>query len=75
MPWIMEEEVLDLFLVASSGNNPSNTVQQPANYPRVLAVGGTGTQGNYNAYNYGDELDIVAPSASIVALGLNGSGG
>ena len=62
-------------LVASSGNNPSNTVQQPANYPRVLAVGGTGTQGNYNAYNYGDELDIVAPSASIVALGLNGSAG
>jgi len=64
---------LGAVLVAGSGNNPFSTVQQPANYPRVLAVGGTNTQGGYNAYNYGDVLDIVAPSTSIVTLGLNGS--
>lgn len=55
-------------LVAGSGNEANGIVQQPANYPRVLAVGGTNTQGEYNAYNYGAELDIVAPSTNIVTL-------
>lgn len=62
-------------LVAASGNDPNSTVQQPANYSRVLAVGGTTTQGSYNDFNYGNELDISAPSTSIVGLSVDGSVG
>lgn len=64
---------LGAVLVAGSGNEASNHVLQPANYPRVLAVGGTNTIGAWNEYNYGADLDLVAPSTGIVVLDGTGS--
>jgi len=63
-------------LVAGAGNNPSNQVQFPANYPGVLAVGGSLSTGNPNLnYNYGDDLDVVAPSAGVTTTSFFNNNG
>ncbi|HAT65707.1 MAG TPA: peptidase S8, partial [Flavobacteriaceae bacterium] len=45
-----------------SGNLGVNTIAMPANYPSILAVGGSTIGGNrQSSSNYGPLLDIVAP--------------
>ncbi len=61
-------------LVAASGNGGTTTVEYPAAYPSVIAVGAT-TYDNTRAYysNTGTALDLVAPGGTDQA-DLNGDG-
>lgn len=72
-----------IIIVAGSGNNglkdaSKNTMQYPAKYEEVIAVGATNkndmrgqfSKGTYSAT--GNELDFVAPGVYNVGLGLNG---
>ena len=56
---------LGTVLVAGAGNTPSSLVGFPANYSGVIAVGGTGREGEWNGFNHGFGLDVSAPSAEI----------
>jgi len=68
-------------LVASSGNTNSSSVDYPAAYDNVIAVGATnqsdercdpGDWGSGEGSNYGAELDVVAPGNSIYSITLGG---
>jgi subtilisin family serine protease len=59
-------------LIVSSGNNDSNEIVYPANYPWTIAVGATNESGQrvsknlgYSwGSNYGDHISIVAPGVN-----------
>lgn len=73
----MEEAVLyaeneGVLLVAATGNNGS-TVNYPAAFPTVLAVGASDERNLVPAYsNFGPEVDVVAPGQGIYTTGLRG---
>jgi serine protease len=49
-------------LVAASGNWEPYSIDYPANYPEVIAVGATDREDNRADYsNYGNNLNVVAP--------------
>ncbi|HWP48726.1 MAG TPA: S8 family peptidase [Candidatus Limnocylindrales bacterium] len=53
-------------IVAASGNDNSNTVEYPAAFPEVIAVGATNQQGIKAGFsNYGAYLSVVAPGQAI----------
>jgi len=76
-------------LVAASGNSDSSSVDYPAAYHNVIAVGATNQNdercdvddwgydfwGNPQGSNYGEELDVVAPGISIYTTLLGGGYG
>jgi subtilisin family serine protease len=60
-------------LVAAAGNTGSNFVLYPARYPNVIAVGAVDSTNNRAGFsNYGPELDLVAPGASIYSTVIGG---
>lgn len=62
-------------LVAAAGNTGSNFVLYPARYPNVIAVGAVDAANNrMGISNYGPELDLVAPGASIYSTLIGGYG-
>ena len=63
-----------VILVAPSGNLGVNTIAMPANYPSILAVGGSTIGGNrQSSSNYGPLLDIVAPAEEIMSIDIGGT--
>jgi len=76
-------------LVAASGNSNSSSVDYPAAYDNVVAVGATNKndercdvsdwgydlEGNPRGSNYGEELDVVAPGDNIHSTLLGGGYG
>lgn len=53
-------------LVGSSGNNSQSTVQMPANFDGVIAVGAVGANEVVPDFSsYGADLDVVAPGVGI----------
>ncbi len=65
---------LDVVVVAASGNSGRNTVEYPAAYPEVIAVGAVGANGGVVSYsNGGSGLDIVAPGGDM-SRDRNGDG-
>lgn len=62
-----------ILLVASSGNNANGTVQYPAAYNEVIAVGATTTSGDlWIDTSTGEELELVAPGEKILTSGFLG---
>ncbi len=57
----------DIVLVAAVGDNSSSTLPYPAKYPNVIAVGASTNNYKTPYTNYGDSLDVVAPSGSSLA--------
>ena len=61
-------------MVAASGNSGRNTVEYPAAYPEVIAVGAVGANGAVVSYsNGGSGLDLVAPGGDM-SRDRNGDG-
>ncbi len=57
---------LDATVVCASGNFFGNIVAYPARLPNCLAVGATDKNDDHPTFsNWGDELDLTAPGASI----------
>ena len=53
-------------VVAASGNDTAATLNYPAKYPEVIAVGATDSSDDVASFsNWGDELDIVAPGVDV----------
>ena len=53
-------------VVAASGNDGCDCLSYPANYPEVVAVGATRSDGSVAGFSsYGDNLDLVAPGSSM----------
>src|SRR5439155_13696515 len=64
----------EVVVVAAAGNNHVPTVQYPAVYPNVLAVGATRCDGQLAPYSsYGPRLDLVAPGGDM-KVDQNGDG-
>lgn len=54
-------------LIAATGNDTLSNIGYPACHPKVIAIGGVGTNLNrYISSNYGAGLDIVAPGEQIL---------
>ncbi len=64
-----------VILIAAAGNTGSGTVLYPARYPNVIAVGAVDNTNNHTGFsNFGPELDLVAPGASIYSSVIGGYG-
>ena len=62
-------------LVAATGNTGSGVILYPARYPNVIAVGAVDNTNNHASFsNFGPELDLVAPGASIYSTVIGGYG-
>ncbi len=62
-------------LIAAAGNTGSGTILYPARYPNVIAVGAVDSSNVHAGFsNYGPELDVVAPGASIYSTVVGGYG-
>jgi hypothetical protein len=60
-------------VVASAGNTPGDTAFYPAAYPEVLSIGAIGTDfRRANFSTWGQDLDLLAPGASILTTALGG---
>ena len=63
---INEAVSLGIPVVAASGNEGAGTLDIPAAYPHVIAVGATDAQGSPASFsNTGSGLDLVAPGEEI----------
>lgn len=61
-------------LVASSGNNSTDTPHYPSGFSNVISVGSIQENGARSSFsNYGSSLDLVAPGSQIITTRLNGS--
>jgi type VII secretion-associated serine protease mycosin len=61
----------DIVVVAAAGNIPAVSVDYPAAYPGVVAVGGVDQHGNHAEIAVsGPELILSAPAVDVVAPGL-----
>ena len=55
-------------VVASAGNQNSDTPQYPAGYPEVISVAAVDREDvRYERSNYGDEVDLTAPGVDVVS--------
>lgn len=67
-----------IIIVAAAGNNGSgeDTVQYPARYPEVIAVGAIESSHHRTDFSAtGDELDILAPGFGVMSTTMNGEYG
>jgi len=64
-----------VLLVAAAGNTGSGVILYPARYPNVIAVGAVDNTNNHAGFsNFGPELDLAAPGASIYSTVIGGYG-
>jgi subtilisin family serine protease len=61
-----------VIVVAAAGNTGGNFVLYPARYPNVIAVAKTNNTNNWDGSNYGPEVDLAAPGASIYSTTIGG---
>ena len=65
-----------IILVAAAGNDNSETLQYPAAYNHVIAVGATNRNDARSGFsNFGGWVDIMAPGSSILSSVPSGSTG
>ncbi|HEY2493698.1 MAG TPA: S8 family serine peptidase [Paenibacillus sp.] len=67
-----------IIIVAAAGNNGSgeDTLQYPAKYPEVVAVGAIESSHHRTDFSAtGDELDLVAPGFGVMSTTMNGGYG
>lgn len=67
-----------IIIVAAAGNNGAgeDTIQYPAKYPEVIAVGAVDSSHHRADYSAtGAELDLVAPGYGIISTTMNGGYG
>lgn len=63
-----------ILLISATGNNSNTTVQYPAAYTEVLAVGSMNENSEISDFtSVGDEMDIVAPGEKIETAGIFGT--
>lgn len=63
-----------VIFVTIAHNDGSNTIRCPGNLPMCITVGATDRNDVRAEFsNYGPEIDLVAPGASIVSVGSSGS--
>jgi type VII secretion-associated serine protease mycosin len=61
----------DIVVVAGTGNGPGISIEYPAAYPGVVAVGGVDKQGNHAEVSLtGPEVVLSAPAVDVVHPGL-----
>ncbi|AQA18004.1 hypothetical protein BST95_06875 [Halioglobus japonicus] len=60
---LVQARTEDIFVVGAVGNFPQSDPAFPASHPAVFAVAGIDSNGHLYRSNYGDEVDIAAPSA------------
>lgn len=62
-----------MLLIAAGGNTEGASIEYPAAYPEVMAVGATDNTGNkIQTTSDGEELEILAPGSQIPTTGLFG---
>lgn len=62
----------DIVLVAAVGNEATTGIGQPANYPGVLAIGGSDVFGDpVELFNHGPEMDLMAPGQDILTIHID----
>lgn len=60
-----------ILLIAASGNTPGGSVQYPADFPEVIAVGSTNAQGQIAEHtSMGEEVELLAPGEQVVTTGV-----
>ena len=60
-------------VVASAGNESTPTIEYPAGYDNVLAVGATTQRDQmWRGSSYGNWVDLAAPGQGLLALGISG---
>jgi len=59
-------------VLAAAGNTGANFVLYPARYPNVVAVAKTDSTNNWDASNYGPEIDLAAPGTAIYSTIVGG---
>ncbi len=65
-----------VIMVASSGNDGSDAPHYPSDYPEVISVGGSDSQGKrWKDSNFGGNLCLLAPAQSIITTTPNKSYG
>jgi hypothetical protein len=67
--WFLRERLhfanrLGVILVASRGNSGTNEERYPGTIgdPWILTVGGSDLEGGYGGYNFGKNIDVIAPA-------------
>jgi subtilisin len=61
-----------ILIVTAVGNNGSNVIQFPAQYPMTIAVGSVNDDLSYSNFsNYGDRVEMVAPGMNIYTTDRN----
>ena len=61
-----------VIVVAAAGNDGCDCMSYPANYPEVIAVGASDSNGTPASFSsYGTNLDVLAPGASIRSSSWN----
>jgi uncharacterized repeat protein (TIGR01451 family) len=69
-------EAHDVLVVVSAGNDNSDQLRYPASYDQVLAVGATTSAGTrWSLSNYGPNVDVMAPGATIYSCYWSASAG
>lgn len=65
-----------VIMVASSGNDGSDAPHYPSDYPEVISVGGSDSEGKrWKDSNFGGNLCVLAPAQSIITTTPNKSYG
>lgn len=65
---IIDAEAGGITVVCATGNNGVNFVNRPSNLPNVIGVGGLDESGKMADFsNYGEGLDVLAPSTNILS--------
>ena len=59
----------EVFITAATGNDNNDGIDYPASHNAVIAVGSSSDNQRSNFSNYGEGLDIVAPSGQTVGNG------
>ncbi|UCF43334.1 MAG: S8 family serine peptidase [Planctomycetota bacterium] len=63
-----------VIMVASAGNNSTNSPQYPAYYEHMIAVAATNSNDEKAPFsNYGDWVDIAAPGVDVLSLRASGT--
>lgn len=71
---IREATYNDILIVAASGNDGSNDILYPADYPDVVCVGATDKNNDIAPFtNTGKQMDLVAPGVDVETISTKGT--
>jgi subtilisin family serine protease len=71
---LLDAEAKGITVVCAVGNSNKNTLEYPARYEHIVAVGGVDKNGNKARFsNFGKEINIVAPSVEVLSSYKDGN--